>query len=195
VVRAADAKEVGVGNPAEETCRSPNLPQLICVRPNVNRVYWRPNNSSLDRRQCLDAPEGCDCIPPGMKLFLSAITATIALAAFTGCYRTQEGRLHGGVPFSKDTIESRYERTADQLFRAARDTLAFNGTLTSDNTVSKILTAKIDTRTVWVKVEQAEPTISRIVVQARKSTGAGDIDLASEVDKQTALRLKVMPIN
>ncbi len=130
-----------------------------------------------------------------MKLFLSAITATLALGAFTGCYRTQEGRLHGGVPFSKDTIESRYERTADQLFRAARDTLAFNGTLTSENTVSKLLTAKIDTRIVWVKVEQAEPTISRIIVQARKSTGAGDIDLASEVDKQTALRLKVMPIN
>lgn len=131
----------------------------------------------------------------GMKKLLFALTATLGLATFTGCYRTQEGRLSGGVPFSKDTIVSRYERPSDQLYRAARETLAYNGTVVSENSVSKLLTAKIDTRTVWVKIDQAEPTISRITVQARTAKGRADIDLASEVDKQTALRLKVLPIN
>ena len=128
-----------------------------------------------------------------MKNFLPVLAATLALGAFTGCYKTQEGRVQGGVPFSKDTVEARYERPADQLFLAARETLAYNGTLTGENTITKTLVAKVDTRTVWVKVEQAEPTISRIVVQARKANGAGDILLASEIDKQTALRLKVLP--
>lgn len=130
-----------------------------------------------------------------MKKILSLLAASIALGAFTGCYRTQEGRVRGGVPFSKDTIEARYERPAEQLFKAARDTLAYNGTLTGENTINKALVAKIDTRTVWVRVDQVEPTISRIVVQARRANGAGDVELASEIDKQTALRLKVLPNN
>ena len=122
---------------------------------------------------------------------LSAL-ATVALAALfaTGCYSTKEGRKKVGVPFSKDTIESRYERSASQLFAAAKETLAFNGTLTGENTIAMTLAAKVDERTVWVKVTEIEPAISQIQVQARKKMGGGDVDLASELDKQIALRLK-----
>ncbi len=122
---------------------------------------------------------------------LSAL-ATVALAALfaTGCYSTKEGRKKVGVPFSKDTIESRYERSASQLFAAAKETLAFNGTLTGENTIAMTLAAKVDERTVWVKVTEIEPAISQIQVQARKKLGGGDVDLASELDKQIALRLK-----
>ena len=128
--------------------------------------------------------------PPDMKK-LSAL-ATVALAALfaTGCYSTKEGRKKVGVPFSKDTIESRYERSASQLFAAAKETLAFNGTLTGENTIAMTLAAKVDERTVWVKVTEIEPAISQIQVQARKKLGGGDVDLASELDKQIALRLK-----
>lgn len=122
---------------------------------------------------------------------LSAL-ATVALAALfaTGCYSTKEGRKKVGVPFSKDTIESRYERSAAQLFAAAKETLAFNGTLTGENTIALILAAKVDERTVWVRVTEIEPAISQIQVQARKKLGGGDVYLASELDKQIALRLK-----
>ncbi len=123
------------------------------------------------------------------KFFAFASVAAVALAV-TGCYSTQEGRKKVGVPFSKDTIESRYERPAAQLFAAAKETLAFNGTLTGENTISMTITAKIDERTVWIKVDEIEPAISRIQVQARKKSGRGDVDLASELDKQIALRLK-----
>jgi predicted ABC-type ATPase len=118
--------------------------------------------------------------------------ATVALASLfaTGCYSTKEGRNKIGVPFSKDTIESRYERSASQLFAAAKETLAFNGTLTGENTIALTLAAKVDERTVWVKVTEIEPTISQIQVQARKRMGGGDVYLASELDKQIALRLK-----
>ena len=39
-IRATDAKEVGVGNTAEETCRCPNQLGMVCLRPNyVNPKY------------------------------------------------------------------------------------------------------------------------------------------------------------
>ena len=124
-----------------------------------------------------------------MKL-LTAISLGIALLAVSGCYSTQEGRSKFGVPLSKDTIESRYERPVEQVFAAAKDTLAFNGTLTGENTIAKTLAASIDNRSVWVKVDEIEPRVSRIFVQVRKSGGSADIYLASELDKQIALRLK-----
>jgi hypothetical protein len=125
-----------------------------------------------------------------MKKLSALLVIAAVLASSMGCYETQEGRTKAGVPFVKDTLESRYERPADQLFQAAKETLAYNGTLTSENTITKSLSAKIDTRTVWVKVDQVEPTISRIYVQARNKSGGKDIALAAEIDKQIALRLK-----
>jgi len=125
-----------------------------------------------------------------MKQLSALLLIAAALASSTGCYHTQDGHTKAGVPWVKDTLESRYERPADQVFQAAKETLAYNGTLTSENTISKTLEAKIDTRTVWVKVDQVEPTISRVFVQARNSSGGKDIDLVAEIHKQIALKLK-----
>jgi hypothetical protein len=125
-----------------------------------------------------------------MKKLSTLLLIAAALASSTGCYQTKDGRTKAGVPFVKDTLESRYERPADQVFQAAKETLAYNGTLTAENTIDRSLSAKIDTRTVWVKVDQVEPSISRIYVQARNKTGGKDIALAAEIDKQIALRLK-----
>jgi hypothetical protein len=122
-----------------------------------------------------------------MKKFAGIALAALALATTTGCYRTQEGRVGAGVPFAKDTIESRYERPASQLFEAAKATLAYNGTPTSEDVVRKTLAAKVNNRSVFIKVEELEPNISRIFVQARKSGGRGDIILASELDKRDIL--------
>ncbi len=133
--------------------------------------------------------EGLGAVP-AMKKFAGILLAALALAGTTGCYRTQEGRVNAGVPFSTDTIESRYERPASQLFEAAKATLAYNGTPTSEDVVRRTLAAKVNNRTVFIKVEELEPNISRIFVQARKSAGRGDIILASELDKQIALRLR-----
>jgi hypothetical protein len=126
-----------------------------------------------------------------MKKNLLALLAVGVLAvAFTGCYSTPEGRMKPSlVPFAKDTLEYRYERPVDQIFAAAKEVLKFNGTLYGENTISKTLEAKIDTRTVWVAVDEVEPKVSRVRVQARKKGGAADIDLASEIATQIALKL------
>lgn len=123
------------------------------------------------------------------SLLVSAVCAGLGLAVLTGCYSSVEGRNRAGVPFSKDRIESRYERPADQVFAAAKEVLKFNGTLEGENTIQKLLWAKVDTRTVYVRVVETEPKITSVTVQARRRGGVADIYYASEIDKQIALRL------
>ena len=123
------------------------------------------------------------------KLFVGLI-AIFAVAGLTGCVSTVDGRSRAGLPFSKDTIEGRYERPASQIFDASKKVLEFNGKLTSENTINHSMEARIDTRTVWVIVDEVEPKVSRVRVQARKKGGAGDVELAAEIEKQIALQLK-----
>ena len=120
-----------------------------------------------------------------MKKTALALSMAVCLAGlFSGCVNTVDGRSQMGMPMAKDTIESRYERPVDQIFNAAKDVLRFNGTLLAENTINHSLEAKIDTRTVWVAIDEVEPKVSRVRVQARSKGGRGDIDLASEIDKQ-----------
>lgn len=121
-------------------------------------------------------------------LVCASLVATITL----GCYSTVDGRVRMGMPsaLAKDTIEGRYERPVDQIFAEAKTVLAHNGTLYGENTISKTLEAKIDTRTVRVAVDPVEPKVTRVRVQARKKGGTADIELASEIVTQIALRLR-----
>ena len=127
-------------------------------------------------------------------LALRAMTKTLSLlviallAVLTGCQNTPEGTSKAGIPFVKDTIESRYQRPVAQIFAAARQVLELNGTLTGENTITSTLQAKVDNRNVIVKVDEVEPGVSRVQVEARKG-GTADIDLAAELDKQIALKL------
>lgn len=124
------------------------------------------------------------------KTILLAFSAIILGGAMTGCYHTPDGRGRVGAPFVKDTIESRYQRTVPQIFQAAKEVLAHNGTLTGENTINNTLEARVDTRTVVVKVDEVEPGVSRVLVQARTKARGADVDLAAEIDKQIALRLR-----
>ena len=120
-----------------------------------------------------------------MKKNAFALLVTVSLAALLcGCVNTVDGRSRPGMPMAVDTKESSYERPVDQIFAAAKDVLKLNGTLVSENTINHSLEAKVDTRTVWVAVDEIEPKISRVRVQVRTKGGRGDIDMASEIDKQ-----------
>ncbi len=124
-----------------------------------------------------------------LNFFGSVLTAGLLLTS-AGCFSGVDGHHRAGIPFVKDTIESRYERPVGQIFEAAKEVLKFNGSLIAENTINKSLEAKVDTRTVLVRIDEVEPKVSRVVVQARKKNRMADIDLASEIDKQIALRLK-----
>lgn len=127
------------------------------------------------------------------RIFSAVIIAACLVGVGTGCYSTVEGDKRAGVPFLKDRLESRYERSVESVFEAARAVLQFNGTLTSENRVINSLEARIDNTTVWVRVEEVEPGITMVQTQARGSGSGSRISIASEIDKQIALHLQANP--
>ena len=108
----------------------------------------------------------------------------------SGCYTTVDGGRKAGVPWRKDTIEGRYERSVEDLYSAALEVLSFNGTLVSENRINNSMVAKVDTTTVYLQVEAVGPTIRRVLVQSRTRIGQPHVDLSRELEKQIALQLK-----
>ncbi|PAW84002.1 MAG: hypothetical protein B9S33_12645 [Pedosphaera sp. Tous-C6FEB] len=128
-----------------------------------------------------------------MKKLIFALLAVLAVGV-TGCISTVNGHRSAGVPFRKDSIVSRYQIPVTQILDAAKEVLAGEknglGVLQAENRVNNSLVAKVNTRTVYLKVTEVEPNISEIVVQVRTDAGWPDVDWAAEIDKQIALRLR-----
>ena len=125
-----------------------------------------------------------------MKNKLFAMLTAVALGVFvSGCTTTVDGHTRAAVPFVKDQLASRYQRPVAQIFAASKEVLEKLGKLNSVDTLNNSLTAKVDTRTVWIKVKEVDPTVSEVIVQVRKRNGGADIDLVSRIDKQIALQL------
>ncbi|MGD0614830.1 MAG: hypothetical protein ABSA69_05220, partial [Verrucomicrobiota bacterium] len=97
--------------------------------------------------------------------FAAVVLGLVVLAA--GCVSTVSGSKTAGVPFVNDTIEARYERPMDEVFKAAKEVISFNGTLLSEstlhgqtnsvNSIAKVAQGKVNQCKVWVRVEQADP--------------------------------------
>lgn len=128
------------------------------------------------------------------KMIFGLLGAAVLAAAGTGCITTVDGGKSAGVPFRKDRIVSRYQISVESVFTAAKEVLASEkgglGVLQSENRINNSLVAKVNTRMVYVKVTEVEPSVSEIVVQVRTDAGWSDIDWAAEIDKQIALRLR-----
>ncbi len=125
-----------------------------------------------------------------MKIkFLMSLAVVIVSVLLTGCVSTVDGHKKMGIPMVKDKIQSRYQRPIPQLITAAMEVLKRNGTLVSNDTINNTVTAKVDTRTVWVKVSEVDANITGVIIQARTAAGVADVDLASDIDKQIALQL------
>ena len=126
-----------------------------------------------------------------MKLKWFACLCALAMLPLlsSGCYTNPAGQSKAGVPFVKDSVVSRYPRNVNQVLEATRTVLAYNGQVTSDDSVTRVVGARINNRNVWVHVEELEPNITEVTVQARTKSGGGDVDLAAEIDKQIALQL------
>ncbi len=120
--------------------------------------------------------------------FILLTISTLAIVA-AGCVGTLDNRREAGNPLAKDKLVRVYERPVMQCWAAAKDVLAANGTLFSEDVMQSTVSARVDTRTVRVKVEQIDPKMTRLTLQVRTKLGNGDLDLAGEIDKQIALRL------
>ncbi len=130
-----------------------------------------------------------------MKNLLWAILAA-ALVVTGGCVSTVNDRTTAGVPFIKDKVEGQYERPLEPVFVAAKNVIKRNGVLLNESTLYgqtntvKTVEGKVSQRTVWVRVESADPKLTTVIVQARTPGGGSDLDLAHELEKEIALELK-----
>jgi hypothetical protein len=124
-----------------------------------------------------------------MKLNVRAFfLLVVGLAGWTGCISTLDGRSRAGLPV-KDKIVARYERPPMEIWAAAKDVLAYNGTLYSEDTMKSTLEASVNTRTIWIRVIPLNTRVSEVTIQTRTKAGGSDIELAGEIDKQIAIRL------
>lgn len=128
-----------------------------------------------------------------MKNFLMVVAVAILAV---GCVKTVSGNRTGAVPFSNDKISGRYARPMKQVYQAAKDVLAFNGMITAESTLATTnaapalaLEGKVNERSVWIRVQQVDPKITEVIVQARTKWGGKDADLVHELEKQIALKL------
>jgi len=117
------------------------------------------------------------------------LSACMCAMVTSGCYTDQAGRQRAGVPLMRDQIERRYERTAAEIWTAAKDVLNYNGTLYSEDLLTNTLEGSVNERRVWVKVEELDRVVTRVVIQARAKGGAPDMVLVGELHTQIAVRL------
>jgi hypothetical protein len=126
------------------------------------------------------------------KIFVLCLFTALA-GLVTGCVETVDGHNEPGVPFFKDRVEGRYERSLAQVLDAARAVIKFNGQLISDNSVNNSLEGRIDQMSVFVRVEEVQTaagkSVTQVTVQARNKFGGTNVDLAHEIEKQIALQL------
>ena len=131
-----------------------------------------------------------------MKLKLWSVILLPALLV-AGCVRTVSDQKTGGVPFVKDKIEGRYERTVQEVYEAAVYVLKFNGTLSEDMTIYdtpdkvpvRALQGRVNQRKIYIRVEPVDAKVTSVVVQARTTAGGTDMNLAYELEKQIAIQL------
>lgn len=115
-----------------------------------------------------------------------------------GCVNTVGGTKTPAMSFGEDSYSGRYQRTPDQVYRAAVTVMNNNGVLLTeyiphDTTNSvRAMYGKVNERKVWIRVEPVDPTVTQVTVQARTTAGFRDQDLTHELEKQIALQLQSM---
>jgi hypothetical protein len=75
------------------------------------------------------------------------------------------------------------------VVEAAKVVLNRYGKINAENTVTRSYEARVDTRNVWVKVNEIDPKVTEVVVQVRTRYGGTDLDLAAQLEKEIALEL------
>jgi hypothetical protein len=118
-----------------------------------------------------------------------------ALLVFTGCVHTVSDTTTFAMDYSRDSVAGRYNRTWEQVYKAAFTVVKRDGAVVKEyvpydytNTVRQ-LEGRVNDRKVYVRVEQVDPRLSQVDVEARTTWGGTDLDLAHELEKEIALEL------
>jgi hypothetical protein len=114
-----------------------------------------------------------------------------------GCVKTVSDTHAPAIWFGKDRVPGRYERSIDQVYKAAFTVISNNGVVVTEyiphdtSNGVRSLQGKVNQCDVWVRVSsEDDPKITSIVVQARTKWGNSNIELAHELEKEIALQLQ-----
>jgi hypothetical protein len=129
-----------------------------------------------------------------MKQKIYAVLAGAAIVA-TGCVQTVSDTSTFAVSFNRDSVAGRYNRSCDEVYQAAYKVIQTDGALVREyiphettNAVRSV-EGRVNNHKVWVRVEEIDPKVSQVDVEARTSGGMTDIDLAHQLEKEIALEL------
>jgi hypothetical protein len=130
-----------------------------------------------------------------MKKTFFAVLAGVAVVVATGCVHTVSDTSTFAVSYGKDSVAGRYQRDLDTVYKASVAVIQNDGVLLTeyvphDNTNAvRSLAGRVNDCKVWIRVEQVDPKVSQVDVQARTKWGRVDIDLVHELEKEIALQL------
>jgi hypothetical protein len=126
------------------------------------------------------------------KMFMALLGGLVLVA---GCVSTVNDRSTAAWPLVKDKFEGRYERPPDRVYAAAVEVVKFNGAIARESIINpgpnqaKTIEAKVNGRSVWVRVEAVDPKVTSVFVQVRTKGGGSDLELTQELQKQIAIKL------
>jgi len=126
-----------------------------------------------------------------MKKKIFAVLAGVALIA-TGCVHTVSDTSTFAVSYGRDSVAGRYNRSCEQVYKASVAVIGRNGvvireTIPHDYTNAVLqLEGRVNDRKVYVRVEQVDPKVSQVDVEARTKWGRVDLDLVHELALELA---------
>ncbi len=129
-----------------------------------------------------------------MKKKIFAACAGAAIIA-TGCVQTVSDTHTFAVSYGRDSVAGRYNRPLTEVYQASVKVISDNGVLVTEHIPHdytnevRSLEGRVNDRKVFIRVEQIDPKVSQVDVEARTKMGRVDIDLVHELEKDIALEL------
>ena len=130
-----------------------------------------------------------------MKKIIFGALACVTIAV-VGCVQTvTDSHAFAISPGAKDTISGRYQRPMADVYQASVAVVSREGVLLTEfvpheytNDVRQ-LEGRVSDCKVFIKVEQVDPQLSQVDVEARTKMGRVNIDLVHQLEKDIALEL------
>jgi len=175
----------------------PRFIEIHCIKSKnsqARRLHYLGGKLETSRESYLTRSPILVAYGAHMKKSIFAVLAGAAILA-TGCVSTVSDSHTFAVSYAKDSLEGRYPRSLDQVYSASVAVIGENGVLLkeyvphdSTNAV-RSLEARVNDSRVFIRVEQLDPKISAVDVQARTKWGRTDQDLVHQLEKEIALKL------
>ena len=128
-----------------------------------------------------------------MRAIKTFFLAGLAVVLSAGCFTTADDKSKfTPIPWRTDSVERRYDKPVADVMAAIRIALGAMGTITGEEATKSVISARINTRYVWVKVSpdpQAPDAISAVRIQVRTKYRNPDQQTASAIAEQVTLAL------